>query len=474
MILERRDDEGNSRDLVKVCDFGIAKMLQEAKGNDPDGPKATARGMIIGTPEYMAPEQGRGEELDARADLYSVGVILYQLLTKNLPFEADTPLAILVKHLTDEVQPPSAIVRNVDPRLETICLRALKKTAEERFPSAREMRAEFRPILERMGRTSTLSGLMDPHLATADTVPPGAAEHGSMDRSERVSTGRTISGVDMLPELDPSMRRGVESLRVPVKTRKTGWIIGTLLIGVTGLAIAGFVRNGSYARLRSAEGADPSASAVGSGATNSLVPTGAPVDPATLSSAQVTPASSASQAPVVSGSAATSTIRPAGNVVWPTPNAKGPGKSPKDPPSNVEPPPPVGTKVSEIENSVNSALDAGVANAAYQPQHAHVDLGSVVGATAKSVKKVVPLSLFSQCLREDLRGVTNAPPPFGVTLSLKTDAQGQVASYSFVGNFAAQHPQDLSGCVNNNMSTGGKIEGVTSASVISAELSFRP
>src|SRR5262249_42336606 len=91
MVLTVRDDEGGTKDVVKVCDFGIAKITDQRSDLDSarsEGPKLTTKGLVVGTPEYMSPEQGRGEPLDARADLYSVGIILYQLLTGTLPFEA--------------------------------------------------------------------------------------------------------------------------------------------------------------------------------------------------------------------------------------------------------------------------------------------------------------------------------------------------------------------------------------------------
>ncbi|MDF2693491.1 MAG: Serine/threonine protein kinase PrkC, regulator of stationary phase, partial [Labilithrix sp.] len=94
MILDRKDDEGH--DIVKVCDFGIAKITEKDENAPPDaapktaGAKLTTAGVVVGTPEYMSPEQARGEKLDARSDLYSMGIILYQLLTGRTPFLADT------------------------------------------------------------------------------------------------------------------------------------------------------------------------------------------------------------------------------------------------------------------------------------------------------------------------------------------------------------------------------------------------
>src|SRR5207245_8266853 len=82
-------------DFVKVVDFGLAKMRVEAHQST-----ITSPGIVCGTPEYMSPEQGRGDPLDARSDLYAVGVILFQLLTGRLPFEAESPTQVVLMHLS--------------------------------------------------------------------------------------------------------------------------------------------------------------------------------------------------------------------------------------------------------------------------------------------------------------------------------------------------------------------------------------
>ena len=151
MVMSGTDDEGNPKDVVKVCDFGIAKIMARndlSKSQTGGGPKLTTAGLIVGTPEYMSPEQGRGETLDARSDLYSIGVIMFQLLTGKLPFEAETALGVVLKHVTDEPPRPSSIVASTDLRLEAICLRAMMKKREQRYQTARAMRAELRAYAE--------------------------------------------------------------------------------------------------------------------------------------------------------------------------------------------------------------------------------------------------------------------------------------------------------------------------------------
>jgi eukaryotic-like serine/threonine-protein kinase len=140
LILRGNDDEGNATDIVKVCDFGIAKLATPPGGQShPFAPNLTTAGLVVGTPDYMAPEQARGEGVDGRSDLYSMGVVLYQLLSGRPPFMADTPVGIAIQHVSEPPLPPSRH-RAVNPGLESICLRAMNKRPEDRFQTAREMR----------------------------------------------------------------------------------------------------------------------------------------------------------------------------------------------------------------------------------------------------------------------------------------------------------------------------------------------
>ncbi|HEY3818038.1 MAG TPA: serine/threonine-protein kinase [Polyangiaceae bacterium] len=147
MVLRGTDDEGRPRDIVKVCDFGIAMFVEDRGAPVTGGVKLTQHGIVVGTPEYMSPEQCRGEPLDVRSDLYSMGVILYQLLAGCVPFEAETALGIVLKQLNDDPVPPRVHQPLADERLEAICLKAMKKKREQRYRTAREMRADLRPVV---------------------------------------------------------------------------------------------------------------------------------------------------------------------------------------------------------------------------------------------------------------------------------------------------------------------------------------
>ncbi|MDB4941552.1 MAG: protein kinase [Labilithrix sp.] len=121
-------------DFVKVVDFGLAKMREGT------GPSITSPGIVCGTPEYMSPEQGRGDPLDPRSDLYAVGVIFYQLLTGRLPFEAESPTQVVLMHITEPPPDPrtAAPERLIPSLLADVCLMALAKEAAHRFGDADE------------------------------------------------------------------------------------------------------------------------------------------------------------------------------------------------------------------------------------------------------------------------------------------------------------------------------------------------
>jgi serine/threonine protein kinase/tetratricopeptide (TPR) repeat protein len=138
-------------DFVKVVDFGLAKIIEGPR------PAITTPGIICGTPDYMAPEQGRGAVIDARADLYAMGIILFQLLTGRLPFEADTPTQVVLMHLSIPPPDPRQVSpeRNIPESLAQVVARALSKEPDDRFATATDMSQSLGAIqteLESRGR----------------------------------------------------------------------------------------------------------------------------------------------------------------------------------------------------------------------------------------------------------------------------------------------------------------------------------
>lgn len=143
-ILVRSATEAQD-EQIKVCDFGIAQLspIRLARAGKPHSAmplRVTGDGMVVGTPAYMSPEQARALPLDARSDLYSAGVVLFQLLTRTLPFVSETPMSVAVMHCTTPPPVPSGF-GPVNPALEAVCLKAMCKTPDARYQTAAEMLA---------------------------------------------------------------------------------------------------------------------------------------------------------------------------------------------------------------------------------------------------------------------------------------------------------------------------------------------
>lgn len=119
---------------VKVMDFGIARALHGASNT------MTQTGMVMGTPQYLSPEQALGKTVDARSDLYATGCLLYELLTRRPPFTGETPLSVVYQHVQDDPVLPSQVSDAVPPELDGLTMRALAKEPDDRFQTAEEMR----------------------------------------------------------------------------------------------------------------------------------------------------------------------------------------------------------------------------------------------------------------------------------------------------------------------------------------------
>ncbi|GAA1966636.1 protein kinase domain-containing protein [Kitasatospora viridis] len=130
----------NTKGVVKVMDFGIARAMQSGVTS------MTQTGMVVGTPQYLSPEQALGKSVDARSDLYSVGCMLFELLTGQLPFDGDSPFSIAYKHVQEEPPAPSSLNRAVTPAVDALVARALRKDPGHRFPTAETMREEVERV----------------------------------------------------------------------------------------------------------------------------------------------------------------------------------------------------------------------------------------------------------------------------------------------------------------------------------------
>ena len=138
--------QGGMVDYPKVLDFGLAKVTERQM--QPGSIILTQEGMVFGTPEFMSPEQAQGKTLDARSDIYSLAVILYEVLTGKLPFSAKSPMEYIQKHVTESIIPLSERVpeRRFPKELDAVLARALSKKPEQRYQTAAEFAEALRPF----------------------------------------------------------------------------------------------------------------------------------------------------------------------------------------------------------------------------------------------------------------------------------------------------------------------------------------
>ncbi|MDQ3660137.1 MAG: Stk1 family PASTA domain-containing Ser/Thr kinase [Actinomycetota bacterium] len=151
---------------TKVTDFGIARALGHGEQT------MTQTGMVIGTASYLSPEQAQGNPVDPRSDIYSLGCVLYEMLTGRVPFAGDTPLSIAYKHVREEAQPPSRLNSDVPAELDAIALKALAKNPDNRYASADEMREDLQRFLS--GQKVLATPLLNE--ATTVAAPVGGTE----------------------------------------------------------------------------------------------------------------------------------------------------------------------------------------------------------------------------------------------------------------------------------------------------------
>ena len=163
---------------IKVMDFGIARAMSDAQAT------MTQTAQVIGTAQYLSPEQARGDRVDARSDLYSAGCLLYELLTGRPPFTGDSPVAIAYQHVRENPVPPSRVDPDVPPWADAIVLKAMAKSPADRYQSAAEMRADLQRAASGMPVSAPTTRL--------DNYP----------RTQRMGTGAMMAGTTQIPPVD--------------------------------------------------------------------------------------------------------------------------------------------------------------------------------------------------------------------------------------------------------------------------------
>ena len=214
--------------VVKVTDFGIARA-----GNT----NMTQTGSVLGTAYYLSPEQAQGRPLGPPSDLYSLGVVLYELTTGKLPFMGDTPVATALKQVNEPPAPPRKINPNVSPAMEAVILKAMAKNPADRYQTADEMRADLARVVAGQPVSATLAGAIG-------GVAASAVGAGAVMESTTVM-GRVPSDVPAGPVTGTRGRTGTAPPRVPVKRAVSPWVwlLGALavllLLGGVAWAVGG-------------------------------------------------------------------------------------------------------------------------------------------------------------------------------------------------------------------------------------------
>ncbi len=252
ILLTRR---GGQNDFVKVLDFGIAKR---SEAEDEKSQKLTKQGMVLGTPPYMSPEQFAGKALDARSDIYSLGVVTYEMLTGKLPFEAATPWEWATKHLTSPPTPfeQHPVAATLPEHKKQAVLRALAKNPEQRFATVTEFMQAFTGIgdaesawalVTHLGARQTGASQQPP------TVPPGAPRGPAhtpspMPQAPAWNTGPapgypSVHGAQGPPGTYPGVPPGPPSNASSLP--KVLLLLGGMFVLMGGAAVAVFLAIGS-------------------------------------------------------------------------------------------------------------------------------------------------------------------------------------------------------------------------------------
>jgi serine/threonine-protein kinase len=222
IVLTEREGHG---EFAKVLDFGISKVSEGVNSGSGDTQRLTQLGMIVGTPEYMSPEQASGKNIDHRSDVYSLGVVLFEMLTGRLPFEGDNALQVLMKHQT-EVAPTFEALRpdrRVPAVLEVVTQRALAKRPQDRQQSMSELLVDLQKAAETLNAPVKRS--RSGELERPSVSPSPAPSEDPLD-DEPLELAQTA------PTTDSAMMRAV-------RPRRTGlWVVVGLLLLTGALLVA--------------------------------------------------------------------------------------------------------------------------------------------------------------------------------------------------------------------------------------------
>ncbi|CCH27356.1 Stk1 family PASTA domain-containing Ser/Thr kinase [Actinosynnema sp. NPDC047251] len=209
---------------VKVMDFGIARAVHDGQA------AVTQTAAVIGTAQYLSPEQARGEAVDARSDVYASGCVLFELLTGEPPFTGDSPVAVAYQHVREDPKPPSSLNAKVTPALDAIVLKAMAKGPANRYQSAAEMRADLVRVLS--GQRPSAPAVMTPEDRTAVLNQSPRTEVASGGRHRPSALREEPDDYDPIAE---------EEAERKARRKKTIMITLVVLLCVAVLALAAWI-----------------------------------------------------------------------------------------------------------------------------------------------------------------------------------------------------------------------------------------
>jgi eukaryotic-like serine/threonine-protein kinase len=203
--------------LIKVLDFGIAKLIEQDASTNPEAATkimSTTPGVMIGTVSYMSPEQARGLSVDARTDIWSLGVLVYELLARRWPFEGPSTSHIIVSILEHEPMPLVQVSPNVPIEIQSVLSRSLEKNTDDRYQTMSEMLADLQTVKEKVlfeGRSRASAATFISTTASSQVLPAQKSPSGPLI-SKRQRTRSVIDSVAVLPLLNTSADANMEYL----------------------------------------------------------------------------------------------------------------------------------------------------------------------------------------------------------------------------------------------------------------------
>ncbi|MCD2111165.1 Stk1 family PASTA domain-containing Ser/Thr kinase [Rhodococcus rhodochrous] len=199
----------NKAGAVKVMDFGIARAISDAAS------PMTQTAAVIGTAQYLSPEQARGEQVDARSDVYSVGCVLFEILTGEPPFKGDSPVAVAYQHVREDPPLPSSVNSSVPPELDSVILKAMAKNPANRYQSAAEMRSDLIRVLSGQRPSAPMVMTDEDRTTLIDSVDNNTGRHS------RVAAAGAAGA--------------------PAEDSGSGSVLKKVLLGIAAVAVVGIV-----------------------------------------------------------------------------------------------------------------------------------------------------------------------------------------------------------------------------------------